>query len=427
MAGSRSGNPIVIGRAIFKALGQPAGALLLSNGRSQSEVKGPGVAASVVTQHGRLAGWALGQLDQVVGELKHGEAATEISEARDALQAGMFTAEALQKIVKLLGGRKRSQRWSASDAGIGHGAWGNHLLAADLRRAMRAFASILGKYYGGVFGMNTDLSNGSDSEEAFGLAALTDNATDNLTIENAFTAIVLGFESFQRDCERYRTMSDASLPCLTTALRAVGADVIRDMQKAQTTDEQVATRVEKTLSELGYSAAGQKRDAGGNPTGGKPAAGGQQGAGAGAGADAGLTKSQKERARRKRAQEKAKLAGQPAPVGTPAGSPAPTAPGTPTPTGKAQPQLLLAGTGFQLFAPDKPYDSDLAVCKAWGKAYFAGGTGKAAEPCGWMACFGRCAPKAGACERDHACAWPANLKAALKANSEQAEAARFAA
>ena len=68
-----------------------------------------------------------------------------------------------------------------------------------------------------------------------------------------------------------------------------------------------------------------------------------------------------------------------------------------------------------------------AGCRAWGKAFFAGGTAVDKEPCGWKACFGRCNATGAACIRDHNIAWPAQLKAALKANSSPEQAKRFSA
>ena len=49
------------------------------------------------------------------------------------------------------------------------------------------------------------------------------------------------------------------------------------------------------------------------------------------------------------------------------------------------------------------------------------------EPCGWMNCFNRCQPKSGTCDRNHDLVGPAQLKAALKANCTEKQAARFSA
>ena len=135
--GERTGGVINIARKLVKTYAQLAGALLLSNGRAQTEVRGPGVAASFATQHGHLAGWLKARLGGVVGEHKLTEAAADIAEVRDAIAPGIFTADTLKKVVRLLGGRKRSKRWLSTKGGMGDGAWGSHLVAADLRRSMR--------------------------------------------------------------------------------------------------------------------------------------------------------------------------------------------------------------------------------------------------------------------------------------------------
>ena len=44
-----------------------------------------------------------------------------------------------------------------------------------------------------------------------------------------------------------------------------------------------------------------------------------------------------------------------------------------------------------------------------------------------MNCFNRCQPKSGTCDRNHDLVGPAQLKAALKANCTEKQAARFSA
>jgi hypothetical protein len=179
--------------------------------------------------------------------------------------------------------------------------------------------------------------------------------------------------------------------------------------------------------------AGAKRLADGSPA---PALTGAP-AGAGAtGDEVKLTKTQKDRKRKDAQKARKKLDPAKTQPGTPSGAPAaaptaaPTATTTPTSTtgaGATTPQLLVSGPGYQLFAPPKPYGTDVEVCQAWGKAFYAGGTARADEPCGWIGCFDRCQPKNGTCDRDHDLVGPAQLKAALKANCTERQAARFSA
>jgi len=203
-------------------------------------------------------------------------------------------------------------------------------------------------------------------------------------------------------------------------------------------DANLGTKIAQELARLGFSlsthpirepsSAGQKRDADGQiiPSG--------AGGGAGGGGGDGLTKAQRERARKKEAKERKRIAAAAgAGAETPAGETGtPGKPGETTPTTgvgaeKGAARLLASGEGFQLFAPPAPYKRDMEVCRAWGKAFFAGGTAVDKEPCGWKACFGRCNATGAACIRDHNIAWPAQLKAALKANSSPEQAKRFSA
>ena len=207
----------------------------------------------------------------------------------------------------------------------------------------------------------------------------------------------------------YRTVFGAALPNLTKNLlyvrgvqsseliRAYVRDnVIGDMEKAQLNKEQVdahlnshltGLRINQELIKLGFTidprpdpSAGQKRLHNGQPAadpGGDPGGGGA------------LTKAQKDRARKKEGRQKKKGRESVAP-GTPAGetgTPGAPAETTTTPTtnpgaGPRTAQLLVSGEGFQLFAPEKPLGRDMEVCRAWGKAFFAGGTTADKEPCG---------------------------------------------
>jgi len=214
----------------------------------------------------------------------------------------------------------------------------------------------------------------------------------------------------------------------------VRRDVVAEMEKAQTTREQVFEQMQAQFAAFG-AAAGAKRLADGSPA---PApAGAPLLAGAGAtGDEEKLTKAQKDRKRKDAQKARKKLEPAKTQPGTPAGAPAaaptaaPTATSTPTTTtgaGATTPQLLVSGPGYQLFAPPKPYGQDVEVCQAWGKAFYAGGTARADEPCGWMNCFNRCQPKSGTCDRNHDLVGPAQLKAALKANCTEKQAARFSA
>ena len=433
-SGHRTGEPIGVARALVAEYGQPAGALLLSNCKSQGEIQGPGVAASIAGHHGHLASWLLGSLSHTVGKYKLTEAAADLKDVRDAIPPGMITMDIIKKIIRLLGGRQRTKQWTPCKGGIADGSWGSHLSVEDTRRAMPILARILGAYYGGVFNMPTGLGRGDDPSEAFGLVATVYAATDNLSLAQALEALVIAFESFQRDCAQYRTVLTAPLPDLAAALREVRRDVVAEMEKAQTTREQVLEQMQAQFAAIG-AGAGAKRLADGSPA---PApAGAPLLAGAGAtGDEEKLTKAQKDRKRKDAQKARKKLEPAKTQPGTPAGAPAaaptaaPTATTTPTTTtgaGATTPQLLVSGPGYQLFAPPKPYGQDVEVCQAWGKAFYAGGTARADEPCGWMNCFNRCQPKSGTCDRNHDLVGPAQLKAALKANCTEKQAARFSA
>ena len=433
-SGHRKGEPIGVARGLVAEYGQPAGALLLSNCKAQGEIQGPGVAASVAGHHGHLASWLLGSLSHTVGKYKLTEAAADLKDVRDAIPPGMISMDIVKKIIRLLGGRQRTKQWTPCKGGIADGSWGSHLSVEDTRRAMPILARILGAYYGGVFNMPTGLGRGDDPSEAFGLVATVYAATDNLSLAQALEALVIAFESFQRDCAQYRTVLNAPLPDLAAALREVRRDVVAEMEKAQTTREQVLEQMQAQFAAIGASAgAGAKRLADGSPA---PAlAGAPAGAGA-TGDEAKLTKSQKDRKRKDAQKARKKLEPAKTQPGTPSGAPAaaptaaPTATTTPTTTtgaGASSPQLLVSGPGYQLFAPPKPYGTDVEVCQAWGKAFYAGGTARTDEPCGWMGCFDRCQPKNGTCDRDHDLVRPAQLKAALKANCTERQAARFSA
>jgi len=433
-SGHRTGEPIGVARGLVTEYGQPAGALLLSNCKSQGEIQGPGVAASVAGQHGHLASWLLGVMSQTVGKYKLTEAAADLKDVRDAIPPGMISMDIIKKIIRLLGGRQRTKQWTPCKGGIADGSWGSHLSVEDTRRAMPILARIFGAYYGGVYNMPTGLGRGDDPNEAFGLVATVNAATDNLNLAQALEALVIAFESFQRDCAQYRTVLGAPLPDLAAALREVRRDVVAEMEKAQTTREQVFEQMQAQFAAFG-AAAGAKRLADGSPA---PApAGAPLLAGAGAtGDEEKLTKAQKDRKRKDAQKARKKLEPAKTQPGTPAGAPAaaptaaPTATSTPTTTtgaGATTPQLLVSGPGYQLFAPPKPYGQDVEVCQAWGKAFYAGGTARADEPCGWMNCFNRCQPKSGTCDRNHDLVGPAQLKAALKANCTEKQAARFSA
>ena len=437
--GKRAGNPLKVGYHLVIEHGQSAGALLLSNGKARDEVQGNGVAATGVTAHGHLGAWVGQQIGGVVGTFKLVEAAAGIKEVKEGIQTGTLTEAVLIQVVRLLGGRQRTKQWSATAGGQFDGVWGEHLVTEHLRRAVRRLAKILYAYYGGVFRMETGLQRGSDPEEAFSLAAFVEGGTDNLPQEQAFQSLVIAFESFGRECDMYRTVFGAALPNLTKNLLYVRDNVIGDMEKAQLNKEQVdahlnshltGLRINQELVKLGFTidpnpSAGQKRLHNGQPAvdpGGAPEGGGA------------LTKAQKDRARKKEGRQKKKGRESVAP-GTPAGetgTPGAPAETTTTPTtnpgaGPRTAQLLVSGEGFQLFAPEKPLGRDMEVCRAWGKAFFAGGTTADKEPCGWKACFGRCNATGAACVRDHDAPWPAQLKAALKAHSTPEQARRFTA
>ena len=105
-----------------------------------------------------------------------------------------------------------------------------------------------------------------DPEEAFGLAALVDSATDDLTIELSFEAICIGFGAFAREGELYRTLAGAPMPCLQTCMGAIQLDGVTEMRTAQSTDEAVEARVGSLLQARGLlpASAGQKRLADGS-------------------------------------------------------------------------------------------------------------------------------------------------------------------
>ena len=427
------------------------GALLMSNLSAQAELRGPGIVGTGPTAYRNVHAWLKNSIRRVLGKFKMDDTKvkTEVESLASAIQMGALDKARLQIAVRLLGGKPRQRRWTASDTNTARGSWGSPDVLDDWRRTMRHMARIMAQFYGGVLQMPTGVAAGDDLESAFGLADLVDGGPDHrdLTLERAVETFELIFAGFSTDCEDYRSELGVALPDLAAHTAHVYTTVVGDMEQAELNFQQVKADSAAMRDELRQevklevrqdvedilSAAGIKRNAAGKPLGltgaatkplpssPKPSAGTPQPPGQG--------KSRQAVQRQKKAA--AKLAGESLPAGAgggkSGGAPAAEAAATGA-TGAANgAKLIASGQGFQLFAPERPLDNDVAVARAWGAAFHAGGTSQEEEPCGWKACFGKCEPKGKTCNRDHNKTAPHELKAALKSYATPGEAKRFSA
>ena len=453
-AGQRDGaaDPLGVAKTMVEAHGQAMGALLMSNLSAQAELRGPGIVGTGPTAYRNIHAWLKNAIRRVLGKYKLDDTKVkaEVESLATAIQMGALDKPRLHTAVRLLGGKPRQKRWTASEANTARGSWGSPDVLDDWRRTMRNMARIMAQFYGGVLQMPTGIADGDDLESAFGLADLVDGGPEHrdLTLERAVETFELIFAGFATDCEDYRSELGVALPDLAAHTAHVYATVVGDMEQAELNFQQVkadnATMRDELRQEMKLemrqdveemlSAAGIKRDAGGKPLGlsgtpTKPLASALKPA-PGTPAEHGQGKSRSALQRQKKAA--AKLAGEAKPAGggggKSGGTPAVVAAATGATGAAGGAKLIASGQGFQLFAPDQPLDSDMAVVRAWGMAYHAGGTSPEEEPCGWKSCFGKCVPKGGKpCSRDHNKAAPHELKAALKAHATPAEAKRFTA
>ena len=453
-AGQRDGtaDPLGVAKTMVLAHGQAMGALLMSNLSAQAELRGPGIVGTGPTAYRNVHAWLKNSIRRVLGKFKMDDTKvkTEVESLASAIQMGALDKARLQIAVRLLGGKPRQRRWTASDTNTARGSWGSPDVLDDWRRTMRHMARIMAQFYGGVLQMPTGVAAGDDLESAFGLADLVDGGPDHrdLTLERAVETFELIFAGFSTDCEDYRSELGVALPDLAAHTAHVYTTVVGDMEQAELNFQQVKADSAAMRDELRQevklevrqdvedilSAAGIKRNAAGKPLGltgaatkpplpssPKPSAGTPQPPGQG--------KSRQAVQRQKKAA--AKLAGESLPAGAgggkSGGAPAAEAAATGA-TGAANgAKLIASGQGFQLFAPERPLDNDVAVARAWGAAFHAGGTSQEEEPCGWKACFGKCEPKGKTCNRDHNKTAPHELKAALKSYATPGEAKRFSA
>ena len=453
-AGQRDGatDPLGVARTMVRAHGQAMGALLMSNLSAQAELRGPGIVGTGPTAYRNVHAWLKNTIRRVLGKFKMDETKVkaEVETLAAAIQMGALDKPRLQIAVRLLGGKPRQKRWTASDANTARGSWGSPEVLDDWRRTMRNLARIMAQFYGGVLQMPTGISTGDDLESAFGLADLVDGGPEHrdLTLERAVETFELIFAGFATDCEDYRSELGVALPDLSAHTAQVYATVVGDMEQAELNYQQVKAdnaamrdelrqevklEVRQDVEDL-LSAAGIKRNAAGKPlnfagTPTKPSAPSLKGTPS-VPAEHGQGKSRQALQRQKKAA--AKLAGEVVPAaaggGKSGGTPAVVAAATGATGTAGTSKLVASGQGFQLFAPEQQLDTDMAVVRAWGMAYHAGGTSPEEEPCGWKSCFGKCVPKGGKpCSRDHNKAAPPELKAALKAYASPAEAKRFTA
>ena len=435
-----------VAKTMVREHGQAMGALLLSNLSAQGELRGPGIVGTGPSAHRNVHAWLRRAISRVLGEFKGRDrkAKNQVETLTGAIQMGALDPTQLRSAVRLLGGKPRQKQWTASEASTARGTWGSVDVIDDWRRTMRHLSRIMAQFYGGVLRMPTGVAADGDMEAAFGLAALVDGGADNrdLTLARAIESYELIFEGFGVDCEVYRSELGATLPDLQAHVSKVYTNVVADMEQAELNFQQVKKNVEdhhaslrqdlrQEFSDLLIS-AGVKRDALGNALSAQPppAAGASTLTPRGPPATPGQGKSRGAQQRRAKALNKAKSGEEGAASATnPAPGTQPTQPSGPatadTGTGA---KLLASGQGFQLFAPERPLDTDVAVARAWGMAFHAGGTAPEDEPCGWKACFGKCSPKGDRpCTRDHNKSAPKELKAALKGQSTPAEQKRFSA
>ena len=266
--GERLGGPLQAAAKAVRAHGQPLKALLLSNGRSRSEVAGAGISAALSGYQEAIRTWLQGRLSTVVGEYKEAEAGPALGAAARALQCCDVDEAQLRELVRLLAGKPRTKAWRASERGAGNGSWGDASNPEHVVEAAGALARILKPLLADVIGMDAGLAAGEEEREAFGLRALAVEATDDLTTDNAIVALRVAFEALARKAERLRSDASARPPCLLQSVQLVRREVLADMGAAERTDARVDERVAATLAELGI------RQGGGGPAGGGGGGGG---------------------------------------------------------------------------------------------------------------------------------------------------------
>lgn len=165
-------------RRIVDAHGQSAWAYIYSNGSVEGVLPGDGkIAASVHTAHVSLRSYAIAKINNLVGETREREAASEVADlASDLLALDVDVTRA----VKLLGGiapRDDKERRSA----IGNGTWGQvtgPTAVNDIERAMGDLGELLAQLHshagGGKLG----------TVQSFGLVRLARLASQSIPPAN---------------------------------------------------------------------------------------------------------------------------------------------------------------------------------------------------------------------------------------------------
>ena len=286
-AGQRDGtaDPLGVAKTMVLAHGQAMGALLMSNLSAQAELRGPGIVGTGPTAYRNVHAWLKNSIRRVLGKFKMDDTKvkTEVESLASAIQMGALDKARLQIAVRLLGGKPRQRRWTASDTNTARGSWGSPDVLDDWRRTMRHMARIMAQFYGGVLQMPTGVAAGDDLESAFGLADLVDGGPDHrdLTLERAVETFELIFAGFSTDCEDYRSELGVALPDLAAHTAHVYTTVVGDMEQAELNFQQVKADSAAMRDELRQevklevrqdvedilSAAGIKRNAAGKPLG----------------------------------------------------------------------------------------------------------------------------------------------------------------